>query len=96
MDGIPLKVFDIGEPVEHTAIEAQGHRWLVYWLLGPETERCYMTDGRRYVEIANPHEWQALHMEAGQVNADEVGACDLACERLAHLMQKRQHWRELE
>ena len=96
MDGIPIKTFDIGETVNQTAVEAQGRRWLVYWLLGRETERCYMTDGRRYVEIVNPHEWQQLHMDASQVSGDEVGACDLACERLAQLMKKRQHWRELQ
>ena len=95
MDGIPIKTFDIGETVNQTAVEAQGRRWLVYWLLGPGTERCYMTDRSRYVEIVNPHEWQQLHMDASQVSGDEVGACDLACERLAQLMKKRQHWREL-
>lgn len=81
--------------MEQSAIEAQGHRWLVYWLFGRETERCYMTDGRRYVEIDNPHEWQVLHLEASGVNGDEAGACDLACERLAVLLKQRNDWQEL-
>ena len=55
-----------------------------------------MTDGRQYVEILNPHEWQQLHMEASQVSGDETGVCDLACERLAQLLKKRDPWRVLQ
>jgi hypothetical protein len=54
-----------------------------------------MTDGTRYVEITNPHEWQNLHMEASAVSGDELGACDLACERLRRLMEMRDDWQEL-
>jgi hypothetical protein len=95
MDLNAVKWFDVGQEITGTDVEAQGNRWLVYWLLGQDEAFCFMTDGSVYVEVINAHEWQELYADASAVTRDEVGACDLACERLKWLMQQRGQWKEL-
>ena len=58
-------------------------------VLGEDDAFCSMTDGAVHLEIVNPHDWQDIYAEAGQIIGDEVTACDLACERLRWLIQQR-------
>jgi hypothetical protein len=95
MEPETVKWFDIGQQITGADVEAQGNKWLVYWLLGEGEAFCYMTDGSAYVEVINAHEWQDLYADASAVTGDEAGACDLACERLNWLLRQRGHWKEL-
>ena len=71
------------------AVEARGHKWLVYWSIREDDLSCFMSNGSSGIEVVNPHEWQDLYAEAGRLTGDELTACDLACERLRWLLQRR-------
>jgi hypothetical protein len=93
MEDIHCKRFDIGQPIETVETEAQGRRWLFYWLVGADDAFCYMTDGSVYVEIINPHEWQTIYADALLIVGDPVGACDIACLRMQQIMKLRGDWK---
>jgi len=74
-------------------IEAEGHRWIAYWLPHDDDDASfYIFDGRQGAEVTNPHEWQNLCAEAAAISSDPKNTYDLACERMKRLMQERGEW----
>lgn len=95
MDRVTLKRFDIGQQIDTVEVEAEGNKWLMYWLVGEDEAFSYMTDGARFVQIRNPHEWQDVYADAIVLTADPARATDLTCERMKHVMQQRGEWKPL-
>jgi hypothetical protein len=79
--------FDVEDP-DPTVTEAWGIRWLVFWRMDGNDMRLFMRQGETEIEIAEPSEWHALLADASQAAGVEI-SCDLACERLKMLLERR-------